>query len=947
MSKTLQQQYQTSHLGGTNAAYVEAQFERWLADPDSVNAHWQTLFDSLSADREPSHAEVLEHFRQLAYSGHYRLAGGSSAGDDHKQAGVLKLVNAYRVRGHQRAQLDPLDLSTRPEVPDLELDAHDLDNSDLQREFDTGSLAAPDRMQLGQIIELLQQVYCRSIGTEYAHITDTNQRRWLQQRLEGSQGDFSQPTEARVRILRKLTAAEGLERYLATKYVGQKRFSLEGGDSLIPFLQELMLHAGGNGISEAVIGMAHRGRLNVLVNILGKPSARLFAEFDGTASNGNGAGDVKYHLGYSADLHTDGGKLHLALAFNPSHLEIVNPVVVGSARARQTEHNQGEFGKVLPVLIHGDAALAGQGVVMELFNMSQARGFAVGGTLHVVINNQVGFTTSNPLDARSTLYCTEVAKMVQAPIFHVNADDPEAVVFVAKMAEDFRQEFQKDVIIDLVCYRRHGHNEADEPSATQPIMYQVIRKLPTTREQYAEKLVAAQVVSAEQAKQMQDDYRQRLDDGEPVTDVRDSTSADDGSFDWTPFLDADWRDPADTTLSPEEVKRIAGQLTELPEDFKLHARVQKVIDDRRKMGNGEIPMDWGFAENVAYASLIEKNHGLRLVGQDSGRGTFFHRHAILHDQNTGRCILPLESFSDDKHKVTVIDSLLSEEAVMAFEYGYASTDPHSLVIWEAQFGDFANGAQVVIDQFIASGETKWGRLCGLVLFLPHGYEGQGPEHSSARLERFLQLCAQDNIQVCVPSLPAQFFHMLRRQMLRDYRKPLVVMTPKSLLRHKASVSNLNELAIGGFQPVLDEVNSAISADKVKRLVLCAGKVYFDLAAARAEQGNEQVAICRIEQLYPFPQEEVQALIQGYAQASEIVWCQEEPHNQGAWFRLRDRLQACLSDHQQLSYAGRGELASPAVGYAKIHAKEQRELVETALQVGAAPRTIDLDQVSNQ
>ncbi len=955
VSTSLKQQYQTSHLGGTNAAYVEDQFERWLANPDSVADHWQELFAELSESDEPSHSAVLARFQQLAGSGHYRLGGlggdNRAAGDDHKQAGVLKLLNAYRVRGHQKAQLDPLGLSHRPEVPDLNLETHDLDQSDLSREFDTGSLAAPERMRLDAIIELLEKTYCRSIGTEYIHITDTSQRRWLQERLEGCQGDFTQSKQTRMRILGKLTAAEGLERYLHTKYVGQKRFSLEGGDSLIPLLHELMLHTGANGTKQAVIGMAHRGRLNVLLNILGKPSTKLFAEFDGTANNGNGAGDVKYHLGYSADLDTEGGSLHMALAFNPSHLEIVDPVVVGSARARQIKNNRGEFGKVLPVLVHGDAAFAGQGVIMELFNMSQARGFAVGGTVHVVVNNQVGFTTSNPLDARSTLYCTEVAKMVQAPIFHVNANDPEAVVFVCKMADDFRQEFQKDVIIDLVCYRRHGHNEADEPSATQPIMYQVIRELPTTRELFANKMIEAGLLSTNDVKQMQNDYRQHLDNGEPVTDVRDSTGAEEGHVDWTPYLGVHWDDAADTTLKPEAVQRIADTMTKLPDDFKLHARVQKVIDDRKKMGAGEIPMDWGFAENVAYASLIEQGHGLRLVGQDSGRGTFFHRHAILHDQNTGRCILPLERFTEDKHNVTVIDSLLSEEAVMGFEYGYASTDPQTMVIWEAQFGDFANGAQVVIDQFITSGETKWGRLCGLTLFLPHGYEGQGPEHSSARLERFLQLCAQDNIQVCIPSLPSQFFHMIRRQMLRPYRKPLVVMTPKSLLRHKASVSHLNELAIGGYQVVLDEVDNAIQPKDVKRLILCSGKVYFDLATARAENNIEDIAIARLEQLYPFPKREVQALFERYALADEVVWCQEEPLNQGAWFVLRDRIQRCLTENQTLSYAGRAELASPAVGYAKAHAREQTELVKDALKLSSSaqdqPLGKPIDKASNQ
>jgi 2-oxoglutarate dehydrogenase E1 component len=940
LGESLQSKYASSHIGAPNAAYVESLFEAWLENPDAVTPQWQALFRDQASDQDTSQTRIIEQFRALSTSGHYRLGGtasGLSDGDvamgNHKQAGVLKMINAYRVRGHQRASLDPLGLRERPTVPDLNLAAHDLQQSDLQTRFDTGSLVASERLPLAEIVELVENVYCGTIGSEVMHITDTEQRRWLQQRLEGSRGDFRQDAQTRLRILEKLTAAEGWEQHLHRKYTGQKRFSLEGGDSLIPLLNELIIHSGQNGSREVVIGMAHRGRLNVLVNIIGKRSARLFEEFEGKLDNGNNsnhAGDVKYHLGYSSDIQLSGGKIHLALAFNPSHLEIVGPVVVGSARARQILRHNDEQQKVLPVLIHGDAAIAGQGVVMELFNMSQARGFAVGGTLHVVVNNQVGFTTSNPIDARSTLYCTEVAKMVQAPIFHVNADDPEAVVFVTKLADDFRKTFKKDVVIDLVCYRRHGHNEADEPSATQPMMYHKIREHASARALLAQRLIADGLIDQKAAEKMQDGYRERLDAGERLVDAVESKPGDSAEVDWSMFLDQSWRAEADTSISPEQISALSTQLHELPAGFELHARVDKVIKDRRKMAAGELPMDWGFAETMAYAGLVSHGHGLRLVGQDSGRGTFFHRHAILHDQNTGKTILPLDQVASKPELVTVIDSLLSEEAVLGFEYGFATTDPNTLVIWEAQFGDFANGAQVLIDQFITSGETKWGRLCGLTMFLPHGYEGQGPEHSSARLERFLQMCAQENIQVCVPSLPSQFFHLIRRQVLRPYRKPLVVMTPKSLLRHRASVSALDELTSGGYQLVIDDTSKLSDSNAIKRVVLCAGKVYFDLAAKRDEEEINDIAICRIEQFYPFPDTELAELLQGYKNCKDVIWCQEEPANQGAWRMIRHRLISCLSDGQTLDYVGRDELASPAVGYASVHVREQQQLVNDAL-----------------
>jgi 2-oxoglutarate dehydrogenase E1 component len=930
MSKDLEQKYRTSHLSGLNAAYVEQLYEEFLDDPQSVPDYWQRTFGELldGSSDDTRHRQIVERFETLAR--HRAVIAAPEVADDAKQAGVLRMINAFRVRGHQRADLDPLGLSERPEVPDLELGFHQLDDSDLNTEFHTGSLAAPDRLKLAEILEICRNTYCGTVGLEYMHIHDTDQRRWLQQRLERSRGRFELPAEDRKRLLDKLGAAEGLEKYLHSRYVGQKRFSLEGGESLIPMFDTLIRHSGSQGVREMVIGMAHRGRLNVLVNILGKSPRDLFAEFEGKIRHDDPArsGDVKYHMGFSSDVRTPGGVMHLALAFNPSHLEIVNPVVAGSARARQSRLKDWNHEQVLPVLVHGDAALAGQGVGMELLNMSQARGFKVGGTFHIVVNNQIGFTTSNPLDSRSTLYCTEIAKMVQAPIFHVNGDDPEAVLFVTRVAADFRREFKKDVMIDLVCYRRLGHNEADEPAATQPRMYDVIRSLDSVHTRYARRLVEDGLVEQDELDRWHKDFRDRLDAGETVVERVDPDDAL-TTVDWSPYLDQDWRQDIDTTMSVDRVRELSARLTTLPEGFELHKQVERIYEQRRKMAAGEAQLDWGFAETMAYAGLISEGNSLRLVGQDSGRGTFFHRHAVLHNQVDGRYITPLATLADDPHHVAVIDSLLSEEAVLGFEYGYATADPNALVIWEGQFGDFVNGAQVVIDQFITSGETKWGRLCGLVMFLPHGYEGQGPEHSSARLERFMQMCSDNNIQVCVPTLPSQMFHMLRRQMRRAYRKPLVVMTPKSLLRHRDSVSSLEDLATGGFQVVIDDP-AAPAPDKVKRLVLCAGKVYFDLAKERDERSLEQLAIVRVEQLYPFPRDELGAIIERYGKADEVIWCQEEPMNQGAWFQIRHHLQACIRDGQSLDYAGRLPSASPAVGYYQIHVEQQQRLVRQAL-----------------
>ncbi|MGB8635469.1 MAG: 2-oxoglutarate dehydrogenase E1 component [Rhodanobacteraceae bacterium] len=934
MSANLIREFLASSQLGSNADYVEALYEAWLNDAESIPEDWRSYFSELPGqpNGEIPHSLVISRIESAQRDRDLRVGGGAMS-DSHarKQAGVLRILTAYRSRGHLGANLDPLGLRHQHPAPDLGLSFHGLSEADLDTEFDTGSYAAGDRMTLRDLLAQLKATYTGTIGAEFMHISDHAQRNWVYSRLEHAAGHAGLTAEEQLRTLERLTAADGLERYLHTRYVGQKRFSLEGGDSLIPLVDTLIRSSGANGVREMVIGMAHRGRLNMLVNTLGKPPLELFDEFEGKYHHPDDpdySGDVKYHLGFSADVTTPGGhNVHLAMAFNPSHLEIVDPVVAGSVRARQTRQRDTSRASVLPLLIHGDAAFAGQGVVMETLQMSQARGFAVGGTVHVVINNQIGFTISNPDDARSTLYCTDVAKLVGAPIFHVNGDDPEAVVQVARLAFDFRRTFKKDVVIDLVCYRRNGHNEADEPAATQPMMYQVIRKHPTPREVYAKRLIESGSIDDAKASALVDRYRDRLDEGKPVTDL--ATEEGGTTFQWSKHIGGKLDEEVDTTLKPELRDKLASILLDVPEDFTLHKRVEKIYETRRLMASGEQAMDWGFAENMAYAGLVHDGYDMRLVGQDSARGTFFHRHAVLHDQKTGNTDTPLQHINSER-EVEIIDSLLSEEAVMAFEYGYATADPETLVIWEAQFGDFANGAQVVIDQFISAGESKWDRLCGLVLYLPHGYEGQGPEHSSARLERYLQLCALNNIQVCVPTTPAQDFHMIRRQMLRKVRKPLVVMTPKSLLRHKMATSPIEDLSEGRFHEVIPDTRLK-DRKKATRVVLCAGKVFYDLHQAAEDEDIDNIAIVRVEQLYPFPRELVKKELARHPGATEVVWCQEEPMNQGAWFQIRHHLQYCVGDKYTLAYAGRARSASPAAGHASAHAAEQKALVEQALR----------------
>ena len=922
-------------LFGGNADFLDTLYEQFLLDPASVEEHWRRYFESLPGGagaerpRGPIEAQIAARAKAPRAA-----AAAPARGADVRQEAVSRLIQIWMNRGHLIARLDPLGLMQRPRPHVLDLDYFKLTNADLDSEFYTGSRteAVPKRMKLREIMRELEIIYGGTVGAEFAHISDSVERLWLQDRFQSGRLQQRFGVEEKRNILWQLTAAEGLERYLHTKFVGQKRFSLEGGETLIPMLDDLIQNCGRAAVEEVVIGMAHRGRLNVLVNLLGKPPSLLFSEFEGNydLSHLKGSGDVKYHKGFSADLRTPAGNVHAVLAFNPSHLEIVNPVVEGSVRARQERREDLNGERVLPVLIHGDAAFAGQGVVMETLQLSQVRGYRTGGTLHVVINNQVGFTTSDPQDARSTLYCSDVAKMLEAPIFHVNGDDPEAAVFVTRLALEYRRRFHKDVVIDLVCYRRLGHNEADEPAATQPTMYQSIRKHPTTRQLYAERLVAEQTLSAADADALVTQYRDGLDQGKPLARAALGMIGNQFTVDWTRYAESDWTERVGTGVEMARLKSLGERLLRVPQGLTMHPRVAQLMKHRAQMYAGEQSLDWGAAEMLGYASLVEDGFSVRLSGQDCGRGTFFHRHAALHDQGSTEVYIPLQHLADRQPRVQIIDSVLSEEAVMGFEYGYSTTEPGCLTIWEGQFGDFANGAQVVIDQFISSGESKWQRFCGLTLFLPHGYEGQGPEHSSARLERFLQLCAEANMQVCVPSTPAQMFHMLRRQMLQSFRKPLIVMTPKSLLRHELAVSPLEDLTRGSFARVIDEIEP-LEPDQVKRVVFCGGKVYFDLLKARRAASIHDVALVRVEQLYPFPSEEYAAVLGRYRNLREVVWCQEEPQNQGAWYQIRHRLESAFGKDLEVLYAGRAPAAAPATGIGKVHEREQQMLVDAALR----------------
>ena len=929
-------------LFGGNAPYVEEMYENYLANPGSVPDSWRDYFDALqhvaavdgSSAKDVAHQPVINAFADMAKKGVKQvvMATGADSEMGRKRTAVQQLIAAYRNVGARWADLDPLKRTERDKIPELDLAFYGFNDADQETVFNTSNtFFGKESMSLRELMNALRETYCGTLGAEYMYTTDQNQKRWWQQKLESIRSKPTFSNEKKKQILDRLTAAEGLENYLSKKYPGQKRFSLEGGESFIAAMDEIIQQAGGKGVQEIVIGMAHRGRLNVLVNSLGKMPADLFAEFDHTAPEDLPAGDVKYHQGFSSDVSTPGGPVHLSLAFNPSHLEIVNPVVEGSVRARMDRRADPLGKQVLPVLVHGDAAFGGQGVNQETLALAQTRGYTTGGTVHIIINNQIGFTTSDPRDMRSSAFCTDIVKMVESPVLHVNGDDPEAVVLAAQLALEFRMEFRQDVVVDITCFRKLGHNEQDTPSLTQPLMYKKIATHPGTRKLYADKL-ATQGLGATLGDEMAKAYRAAMDAGKHTVDPVLTNFKSKYAVDWSPFLGKKWTDAGDTAIPLTEWKRLSEKLTNIPATVTPHQLVKKVYDDRAAMGRGEVNVDWGMGEHMAFASLVASGYPVRLSGEDCGRGTFTHRHAVIHDQKREKwdagTYVPLQNVAENQAPFVVIDSILSEEAVLGFEYGYASNDPNTLVIWEAQFGDFANGAQVVIDQFIASGEVKWGRVNGITLMLPHGYEGQGPEHSSARLERFMQLAADTNMQIVQPTTASQIFHVLRRQMVRNLRKPLVIMTPKSLLRNKDATSPLSEFTRGSFQTVIPE-SKALKADKVKRVVTCSGKVYYDLVKKREEKGYEDVAILRVEQLYPFPHKAFSTELKKYPNATEVVWCQDEPQNQGAWFFVQHYLHENMMEGQRLGYSGRAASASPAVGYLHLHQEQQKSLVEGA------------------
>ncbi len=930
-----------THLFGGNGPYVEEMYENYLANPGSVPDSWREYFDALqhvpavdgSNAKDVPHLPVINAFAERAKAGGTKVVMASENVEmGRKRTAVQQLIAAYRNVGQRWADLDPLKRTERPNIPDLDPAFYGFTDADQETVFDTSNtFFGKNNMSLRELLNALRETYCGTLGAEYMYTTEQAEKRWWQQKLESIRSKPNFGAEKKKQILDRLTAAEGLERYLHTKYVGQKRFSLEGGESFIAAMDELIQQAGAQGVQEVVIGMAHRGRLNVLVNTMGKLPSDLFAEFDHTAPEDLPAGDVKYHQGFSSDVNTAGGPVHLSLAFNPSHLEIVNPVVEGSVRARMDRRNDPLGKQVLPVLVHGDSAFGGQGVNQETLALAQTRGYTTGGTVHIIINNQIGFTTSDPRDMRSSVFCTDIVKMVEAPVLHVNGDDPEAVVLATQLALEYRMTFRKDVVLDVVCFRKLGHNEQDTPALTQPLMYKKIATHPGTRKLFADKL-ATQGLGESLGDDMVKAYRAALDAGINTTEPVLTNFKTKFTVDWAPFMGKKWTDAGDTSIPLADWKRLAEKISTIPESVSPHQLVKKVYDDRAAMGRGDLPVDWGMGEHMAFASLVASGYPVRLSGEDCGRGTFTHRHAVIHDQkrekwDTGTYVA-LQNVSDKQAPFVVIDSILSEEAVLAYEYGYASNDPNTLVIWEAQFGDFANGAQVVIDQFIASGEVKWGRVNGITLMLPHGYEGQGPEHSSARVERFMQLAADTNMQIVQPTTASQIFHVLRRQMVRDLRKPLVIFTPKSLLRNKDATSPVSEFTKGSFQTVIPE-SKTLKADKVKRVIACSGKVYYDLVKQREAKGADDTAIIRVEQLYPFPHKAFGAEIKKYPNATDIVWCQDEPQNQGAWFFIQHNIHENMLEGQKLGYAGRPASASPAVGYSHLHQDQQKALIEAA------------------
>ncbi|QEO60064.1 2-oxoglutarate dehydrogenase E1 component [Francisella marina] len=922
---------ETTQLFGGNLEYLESIYDDYvMGNYEDIDPKWLSFFDSIASSTDTVHRDLVDEFKFLAKNKATSTAIVNGEGDVGLKAKAL--VKAYRSHGYKSANIDPLGLMKYQRDSDLELSAHGLSEKDLSEKVNLGDFTDNKAISLKEVVEKAKSIYESSVGYEYRYIGNKEEKLWLQDKIEKN---LSTSQSDKKWILQQLVAAEGLEKYLALRYVGQKRFGLEGGESLIPSLQHVIEKAVSRHSTRFIqLGMAHRGRLNVLVNVMGKNPKDLFEEFEGKQSEKSLSGDVKYHMGYSDYRCVDGKEAKIALAFNPSHLETVDPVVEGAAKAIQDKLDGNVHNKVLPILIHGDSAFCGQGIVMETFGFSLTEAYGTGGTVHLVVNNRVGFTTSSTFGVnRSSNYSTDIAKMVDAPIFHVNCDDPEAVLKVADIALEYRMKFNKDVVIDLVCYRRNGHNETDEPSGTQPQMYEVIKKLPTTLKLYSEKLINEGAIDAGLLAQLNANYRSKLDNGKVTIDILDRKTVKDklNVCDWLPYIGKQETKYSYNAIAEEGLKELALRMSEVPEEVKAQMQVKKALTDRVKMANGELPLNWGFAESLAYATLLDEGYSVRISGEDSGRGTFSHRHAVVKNMNTSSQLkeyVPLKHINENV-RFDIIDSTLSEYGVLGFEYGYSCYSPDSLVIWEAQFGDFVNTAQVVIDQFLVAAEEKWGILSGLTLFLPHGQEGAGAEHSSARLERFLSSCANKNMQVCTPTTPAQIYHLLRRQVIRPLRKPLIVMTPKSLLRNPMAVSTLEELSKGKFEPIIDDVNA--SENKVKKLILCNGKVYYDLIAKKQDTHND-IAVVRLEELYPFPQEELANIFAKYKQVDKVVWLQEEPQNKGAWYNIRHFIEKLVSKNQELLCVARERSSTPAVGYHALYVKQQEEIINRALEI---------------
>ena len=933
MSLTMKELWGSSHISAGHAAYLENLYEIFISNPKDLSQEWLDFFTNLpshpKSNGEISHLEIIKEFKNIT-----RDNITSKVSVDERQGKVIRLIQSYRNRGHLKSNLDPLGMMERRYIEDLDIKFHGFSDEDLDQEFYTDTLDTGSRqLPLREIIKKLEEIYCGNIGIEYNHIMESNERRWFQKKFESKLKEYTFNDDEKLNIYERLNSAEGLAKYLSAKYPGMKRFGIDGAESLVPLVESIIQNCGSIGASQICFGMAHRGRLNLLVNVLGKLPSELFSAFDEDSHlEGASTGDVKYHLGFSSNFNTPGGEVHVSLFNNPSHLEIVDPVVIGSVRARQDRIKDKDRSKVIPVLLHGDASFSGQGVVMESLQMSQTRGYYVGGTIHIIVNNQIGFTTSNINDSRSTDYSSDVAKIIQAPVIHVNGDDPEMVINAAKIACKYRNKFKKDIVIDLFCYRRRGHNEADDPAATQPLMYKKISKHPSVLKQYEEKLISNEILSPEKAKSIKVSYRKSLEGGETVAKNLAKKPNDSLWFDWEPFMNVKWWPKVDTSFDKKEFIKLAYDICMIPKSFNLGSQAKKIFEDRLNMTDEKIPINWGYAETMAYATLLKEGYPIRISGQDVRRGTFSHRHACVFDSKSGMGFIPLSEIAEKNDtRFDIYDSLLSEEAVLGFEYGYSATWPTGLTVWEAQFGDFANGAQVVIDQFIVSAQHKWERLSGLVMLLPHGYEGQGPEHSSARIERFLQLCASENIQVCVPSSPKQIFHLLRRQAIRKMRTPLVVISPKSLLRNPDAISNLEELASGNFSCVIDD--NLKNKNNIKRLIMCSGKVFYDLVKKRDNENIKDIAIVRIEQLYPFPYDDLEEILTKYENVNEYVWCQEEPLNQGAWFSHRHRIQRVLDrldKGNEVSLVSRPAAAAPAVGLMKLHLQQQEDLINEAV-----------------